>query len=350
VTIGVAVHADTPRPWDHLGEECLEAALAGVPERDRVRVMRRSCELQPQESRPRPADVFDAHWLRRLGAGPRHAPPYIRLTGTRGSTPTWTSVSDCQGTRRGPTAEPWSSGRVAPSEAADAGATTRIRLLTSVLLAPLRANHALFAKAVTTLDQLAGPGRLQLGLAPGLRDDDFTAGGVDYATRGAQFDRLLQRLAEAYGENDPVGPRPATEGGPPLLFGGHSAAAIRRVVHHGVGWIAGDATVEGVQEFTPGLRRAWADAGRPGAPTVVASVMYALGPDAGQAVTAAIGPYYAFAGEEYAQYGISAAYTSAERIRTAVEEFERIGCDELIFMGNDPDPAQVDLLASAIGL
>ncbi|PZG18108.1 hypothetical protein C1J01_16170 [Nonomuraea aridisoli] len=77
--------------------------------------------------------------------------------------------------------------------------------------------------------------------------------------------------------------------------------------------------------------------------------MYALGPDAQAAISVAIGSYYAFAGDEYAQYGISIAYTEPERI-TAIADFERIGCDELIFMGNDPDPAQVDLLAEVVGL
>ncbi|MEU6714069.1 LLM class flavin-dependent oxidoreductase [Nonomuraea sp. NPDC046802] len=239
--------------------------------------------------------------------------------------------------------------------AAAAGATSRIRLLTSVLLAPLRANHALFAKAVTTLDQVAGAGRLRLGLAPGLRDDDFSAGGVDYASRGRQFDRLLECLAAvttrgAVDGHEPVGPSPATPGGPPLLFGGHSDAAVRRIVTHGIGWIAGDATVEGVQEFAPGLQKAWTEAGRQGAPRLVASVMFSLGPNARQALSEAIGPYYAFAGDEYAEYGISQAYSSPEQIRTAIEEFARIGCDELIFMGNDPDPRQVDLLADVIGL
>ncbi|MEV0612037.1 GNAT family N-acetyltransferase [Nonomuraea sp. NPDC050404] len=53
----------------------------------------------------------------------------------------------------------------------------------------------------------------------------------------------------------------------------------------------------GVQEFAPGLRKAWADAGRQGEPRLVASVMYALGPNARQSLTDAIAPYYAFAGE-----------------------------------------------------
>nr|WP_246221526.1 LLM class flavin-dependent oxidoreductase [Phytoactinopolyspora mesophila] len=235
--------------------------------------------------------------------------------------------------------------------AAMAGATTRIRLLTSVLLAPLRANHALFAKAVATLDQLAGPDRLELGLAPGLRDDDFALSGVDYTTRGRQFDALLDRLAAIFASgDDPVGPRPATAGGPPLLFGGGSRAALRRIVTHGTGWIAGDATVHDVEDFMPQLDKAWSEAGRGGSPRIVASVMYALGPNATDAVSAAIEPYYAFAGEEYARYGVSIAYTSPEQIATAVDEFSRIGCDELIFMGNDPDPEQVDLLADVVGL
>ncbi|MEU7748928.1 MULTISPECIES: LLM class flavin-dependent oxidoreductase [unclassified Nonomuraea] len=244
----------------------------------------------------------------------------------------------------------WSTPEPLITLAAAAGATSRIRLLTSVLLAPLRANHALFAKAVTTLDQLAGSGRLQLGLAPGAREDDFLLSEVDYGTRGKQFDQLLVRLAAITAADDPVGPRPATPGGPALLFGGNSKATLRRIASHGTGWIAGDATVLDVQDFAPQIRQAWEAAGRAGSPRLVASVMYALGPDAEAAISDAIGSYYAFAGDEYAQYGISIAYTQPEQITAAIAAFDQIGCDELIFMGNDPDPAQVDLLAEVIGL
>jgi hypothetical protein len=79
--------------------------------------------------------------------------------------------------------------------------------------------------------------------------------------------------------------------------------------------------------------------------------MYALGPGADTAVSGAIGRYYAFAGQEWVQHGISTALTSAEQITATVAEFERSGaCDELILTGNDPDPTQVDLLADALGL
>jgi alkanesulfonate monooxygenase SsuD/methylene tetrahydromethanopterin reductase-like flavin-dependent oxidoreductase (luciferase family) len=243
----------------------------------------------------------------------------------------------------------WSTPEPLTTLAAAAGATERIGLLTSVLLAPLRQNHTLFAKEVATVDQLAGPGRLALGLAPGLREDDFTESGVSFAGRGTQLDRLVARLSEVWGGAGGVGPRPATPGGPPLLFGGNSAAAIRRIVSVGTGWIAGDATVADIEAFAPRLTAAWAEAGRAGDPRLVASVMYALGPDAEKAMTHAIGTYYAFGGAEYVDYGIDIAHTTPEHVATAVRSFERAGVHELIFMGNDTDPGQVDLLADALG-
>ena len=60
---------------------------------------------------------------------------------------------------------------------AAAAVTSRIRLTTGVLLAPLYANHELFAKQAASLDRLSG-GRLVLGLGLGGRDDDFTASGL----------------------------------------------------------------------------------------------------------------------------------------------------------------------------
>ncbi|TAK69165.1 MAG: LLM class flavin-dependent oxidoreductase [Actinomycetota bacterium] len=233
--------------------------------------------------------------------------------------------------------------------AAAAAATRRIRLQTSVLLAPLHSNSLLFAKSILTLDHLAGPHRLRLGLVAGFRDDDFAASGVPYRTRGVAFDALLGRLADAFHDGAGTGLLPATPGGPPLLFGGTSAATVRRIARRGQGWLAGTATADDLDQFVPELVETWQQRGRTGTPRVIASTMFALGPNARTAVRQAIGPYYAFAGDEWAQHGIATALTSPDSIAATAAEFESHGCDELIFTGNDADPDQVDLLADALG-
>ncbi len=69
--------------------------------------------------------------------------------------------------------------------AAVGGATERIRLATTVLLAPLR-NGALLAKQSASLDALSG-GRLTLGLAVGGREDDYQIAEKSLKNRGKRF-------------------------------------------------------------------------------------------------------------------------------------------------------------------
>ena len=67
---------------------------------------------------------------------------------------------------------------------AAAGAVTeRIKLLTSVLLAPTRRSGALLAKQAASVDALSG-GRLVLGVAVGGREDDFEVAGAEFGARG----------------------------------------------------------------------------------------------------------------------------------------------------------------------
>ncbi|MEU1628535.1 LLM class flavin-dependent oxidoreductase [Streptomyces sp. NPDC020096] len=230
-----------------------------------------------------------------------------------------------------------------------AGATSRIRLTTAILLAPLRSNHALFAKSAATLDRLSG-GRLVLGLAPGFREDDFRASGVDYQHRGKLFDALLERATRQWQDpGEGIGPHPATPGGPPLLFGGFTKPALRRMAVHGAGWIGGAQGVANFHAFLPQVRQAWQDAGRTGAPRLMATANFALGPDAGQRLRARLLDYYASAGS-YAQQSVEASLTTPEQVAREVAAYAEAGCDELILFPNGGGLEQVDLLADAAGL
>ena len=117
--------------------------------------------------------------------------------------------------------------------AAAAGATQRVRLMTTILLAPIR-NTVVLAKQAATLDALSG-GRFTLGLAVGGREDDYRAAGVPFKGRGKRFDAQLAQMKRIWsgepGEEGvgPVGPPPTRAGGPELLIGASSPAAIRRV-------------------------------------------------------------------------------------------------------------------------
>ena len=230
---------------------------------------------------------------------------------------------------------------------AAAAVTTRIRLTTSILLAPLRSNAALFAKQAASLDRLSG-GRLVLGLAPGGREDDYRQSGLEFDLRGAELDDLLERVTTIWRDDPPpVGPAPAQPGGPPLVFGGTSHAAYRRMARYGAGWIAGGGGPELFEAGADRAREVWQARGRPGAPRLLALAYFALGPGARDAADRYLHHYYAFLGPIVDQIA-AGALVDASQIEDQVEAFAAAGCDELILLPCDPDPAQVDLLAETV--
>jgi hypothetical protein len=77
---------------------------------------------------------------------------------------------------------------------------------------------------------------------------------------------------------------------------------------------------------------------------------FALGEDAEADAQAYLGDYYAWLGEDIANYIIGSAAKDAGTVRRYVAEFAEAGCGELIFCPSSSDPAQVDLLADAAGL
>ena len=227
--------------------------------------------------------------------------------------------------------------------AAAAAVTERIKLVTSILLAPLRTNTALFAKQAATVDALAD-GRLLLGLAPGGRDDDYELSGADFKRRGRTFDRQLEDLRRLWdgGEVAPKAP-----GGPTVILGGTVDASFRRAAEHGAGWIMGGGPPDAFKEALPKLEAAWRDAGRDGEPRKMALGYYSLGPRAEENAREKLGHYYAWLGD-YAQGVVEGAAKDADTVKAYLAAFEEAGCDEFILFPSDSDPEQVGLLRAAL--
>jgi alkanesulfonate monooxygenase SsuD/methylene tetrahydromethanopterin reductase-like flavin-dependent oxidoreductase (luciferase family) len=236
--------------------------------------------------------------------------------------------------------------------AAAAAVTGRIRLTTSVLLAPLHANVALLAKQTASLDRLSG-GRLVLGVGIGGRDDDFTASGLPTAGRGRRLAAQVEELKRIWGGEErgvagAIGPSPVRAGGPELILGAISEASFRRMAGLVDGWIMGGGTPEMFARRGAEVDQAWQDAGRQGRPRKLTLAYFALGSEAVEEAASSIRSYYAWLGG-FADQVVAGAAVSPELVKGYVAGFEESGCDEVIFIPGSSRPDQVRLLAEAIG-
>jgi len=128
-----------------------------------------------------------------------------------------------------------------------AAATTRLRLLTYLSIAPYR-NPFLTAKAAATLDKVSR-GRLILGLGAGYQKSEFYALGVDMDERNVYFDEALDVLpmhwsgepfsykGRHFDARDVIAlPRPVQD--PiPIWIGGNSKLSRRRAAERAQGWM-----------------------------------------------------------------------------------------------------------------
>jgi probable F420-dependent oxidoreductase len=128
-----------------------------------------------------------------------------------------------------------------------AAATSRIRLLSYLSVAPYR-NPFLLGKSAATVDLISG-GRFTLGVGAGYQRSEFAALGVDFDERNELVDETLD-LLPAYWSGQPVEARgrhfsardvvcaPAPIQQPiPIWMGGNSTVAMRRAARRCQGWM-----------------------------------------------------------------------------------------------------------------
>ena len=229
--------------------------------------------------------------------------------------------------------------------------TERIRLTTSILLAPLHANTALLAKQAVSLDRISG-GRFVLAVGLGSRDDDYEASGLPTTGRGRRLDACLEELkriwsGEERGYAGAIGPTPTREGGPELIIGGHSDVSFQRAARFGDGWIMGGGAPGVFSQNADAVDQAWKAAGRSGRPRKLALAYFSLGAGARERADAYLKDYYGWLGE-FAERIAAGAAVSEDMVKDYVAAFEQSGCDELILVPSSSELDQVSRLADAV--
>jgi alkanesulfonate monooxygenase SsuD/methylene tetrahydromethanopterin reductase-like flavin-dependent oxidoreductase (luciferase family) len=225
--------------------------------------------------------------------------------------------------------------------AAVAAVTERVRLLTTVLIAPLR-DPVLLAKQAASVDRLSG-GRLVLGLGVGMRPDDFEATGWPFNDRGRRFDAMLQTMHDVWSDENPTGPKPV-RGRVPLYFGTLSQAPhiAARIARWGDGYLA-----VGSPDMVKPIVDAINDARETPIRLCGASYFALIDPDeAERNIHAYYDDFFPFLGNA----AIGAMPRTPEAAKRIADYYRDAGYDEFNFSAASTSPDEVDALADALGL
>lgn len=231
------------------------------------------------------------------------------------------------------------------SLAAAAGATSRIRLLSSVTVLPLYP-AALAAKLATTVDQVSN-GRFDLGVGIGGEyPAEFVAVGAQVADRGARADESLQLLKALWTGRAvdfdgrftrvpelALDPGPAQPGGPPIWLGGRRATAIRRAGRYADVWMPYMYTPEQLASSLAKVREAAAEAGRD--PSAIRGAVFCWGGiresasesrrEVVQAVSAVYQQDFSLLADRYLLHG------DPDRVLARIREYADAGAETLVF-------------------
>jgi alkanesulfonate monooxygenase SsuD/methylene tetrahydromethanopterin reductase-like flavin-dependent oxidoreductase (luciferase family) len=230
-----------------------------------------------------------------------------------------------------------------------AGATRRIRLMTSVVIGPTR-ETTLLARQAATIDMVSG-GRLTLGIGIGVRANDYLATGFDFHRRGKRAEQQLPMLRRLWrgealsSEVGAIGPPSPRQAGPELLIGGYVPAIVQRIAKWGDGYMApGGGEPEAMLKMWREIEVAWQQAGRSGKPRWVGASYFALGPNAADHATRYISANYGY-DPALAAKRLRTLPASTAAVQDAIKRQADMGVDEFILRPCAEDLDQMELLA-----
>ena len=230
-----------------------------------------------------------------------------------------------------------------------AGATKRIRLMTSVIIGPTR-ETTLLARQAATIDVLSN-GRFTLGVGIGVRANDYLATGENFHRRGRRSEEqfaLLRRLwagqalSNEVGAIGPVSPR---SGGPELLIGGYVPAIATRIGKWADGYMApGGGEPQAMQKMWRDILQAWKENNRQGQPRWVGASYFALGPNAAEQAASYINANYGY-NPDLAARRLRSLPISPAALEESIKRQADMGVDEFILRPCAEEIDQMERLA-----
>ena len=149
----------------------------------------------------------------------------------------------------------------------------RIRLATGICLVAEH-NPLALAKVIASLDSLSS-GRAALGVGIGWSSEEFAALGIPFERRAQRTCEYIEVMRKLWGEEKSSFegefvrfegvrsfPKPAQGAKLPVIFGGESMPALRRVARLGNGWFGVKLNPEQAAAKIETLRKLMAEAGR----------------------------------------------------------------------------------------
>ena len=244
--------------------------------------------------------------------------------------------------------------------AAAAGATQKIRLGTSVLLANLR-HPSHVAKIISTLDFISN-GRLTVGLGFGSRENDYKAVEIPFEHRGSRAVEQVQLMKRLWTEDNvthkgrlynvenlTVGPKPIQKPHPPIWTGGSADLALKRAGTWANGFICGSSAIPdfpATWEKISGYAKA---AGRdPNKINKAGLTFMAIDDDQNKAVKAVEDYVMRYYGRLRVDVANTSLVGAPSAIIDRIGAFLSKGLDTLIIGLADPDPRQLDLFGEKV--
>jgi alkanesulfonate monooxygenase SsuD/methylene tetrahydromethanopterin reductase-like flavin-dependent oxidoreductase (luciferase family) len=227
--------------------------------------------------------------------------------------------------------------------AAAAGATERIELMTTVMVAPPR-QAVLLAKQAATLQAVSG-GRFRLGMGIGGRDDDYLALGEEPKNKGRRLEECIATCRSVWaGEKPdgallPVGPKPPHL---PIVLGGNSDSGYRRAGRLAEAFVAAPVPPEAVAGAYEVVKASAAEAERE-APALYAVHYVAIGDDVADEADRNALSYYG----HLAQWVQGGTLHSSDDVRESLDRLEQVGVVEVCLWPMARGLDQVDRIADA---